>query len=1149
MIASDKMQKYFDNLKREVSRLYSVAQKARETGVDAELKVEVSLAENMAERVVGLISVVAPQIVGSGVVERIMELEKEYGSLDWRVALKISEELAQEKFCKFKDRKEAIEVGIRTGFAYVTVGVVSSPLDGIVNIDFKKRVDGSGEYLCLNFAGPIRNAGGTAAAVCVIIADYVRKAMGVAAYDCQPDEVRRAVTELRDYHERVTNLQYVPSEEELDFLMKNLCVEVSGDASEVIEVSNYKNLPRIPTNNIRSGYCLVLSSCIPLKAPKLWKQLSIWGKEFNLEQWNFLEEFLKIQKKSKSAGAKSQSTEKLAPDFTYIKDLVAGRPVLGYPLRSGGFRLRYGRSRVSGFSAQSIHPATMYVLNQYVATGTQLKTERPGKAASMTSCDTVEGPVVRLNDGSVLRLESLDDAKRVQSQVKEIIYLGDVLVSYGDFLNRAHSLIPVGYCEEWWVQEVKKAIDSGAKIEGVSKERLDSLLANYLFEKPSAKEAVEIANGSNTPLHPSFTLFWSQVSVDDFKKFIDWFARGKVFTSESGVEKIVLPVEAAKRVLEVLGCPHLCVNQEFVVLEKEFATILVSLFELIDKNPGEILEKVVGERTLDVVNSVCSIKQRDKAGTFVGTRMGRPEKAKQRDIQGSPHVLFPVGDEGGRLKSFQSALGVGKVTAQFASFVCKKCNAQTVFPICEVCGERTEHKPFEGRMPERSVPIKHYFDTVLKQMGISHYPELIKGVRGTINPERFVEYLGKGILRARYDVHVYKDGTTRYDMTQLPITHFKPVEVGTSVERLVELGYDVDVKGAPLVSDSQILELKPQDIILPQCEESPDIGCGDVLLNCAKFVDDELELLYKQERIMNAKSIKDLAGHLTIVLAPHTSAGIIGRIVGFSKTQGLFAHPLLHAATRRDCDGDEACVILMMDALLNFSKKFLPESRGSTMDTPLVLTSVLTPSEVDDMAFDVDIEWQYPLALYEAALEFKMPWDVKLKQIKGCLGKPEQYEGMGFTHDCTDIGETVRCSAYKTLPSMEDKLKGQMDLAEKCRSVEESDVARLVIEKHFLKDTKGNLRKFSMQEFRCVGCNTKFRRPPLIGKCTSCSGKIIFTISEGSVVKYLEPTESLAKKYNVPDYLKETIELLRNRIEGVFGKEAEKQTGLGAWFG
>jgi len=219
------------------------------------------------------------------------------------------------------------------------------------------------------------------------------------------------------------------------------------------------------------------------------------------------------------------------------------------------------------------------------------------------------------------------------------------------------------------------------------------------------------------------------------------------------------------------------------------------------------------------------------------------------------------------------------------------------------------------------------------------------------------------------------------------------------------------------------------------------------------------------------------------------------------------------------------------------------------MDTPLVLTSVLTPSEVDDMAFDVDIAWKYPLELYEAALNYKMPWEVKIPQIKGCLGKPEQYEKMGFTHDITNLNLTVRCSAYKTLPSMEEKLRGQMDLAEKLRSVDTTDVARLVIEKHFLKDTKGNLRKFSMQEFRCVNCNEKFRRPPLVGKCTKCNGKIIFTISEGSVYKYLEPTISLAKKYNVSAYLQQTIELLRVRCESVFGKEPDKQVGLGAWFG
>jgi len=258
---------------------------------------------------------------------------------------------------------------------------------------------------------------------------------------------------------------------------------------------------------------------------------------------------------------------------------------------------------------------------------------------------------------------------------------------------------------------------------------------------------------------------------------------------------------------------------------------------------------------------------------------------------------------------------------------------------------------------------------------------------------------------------------------------------------------------------------------------------------------------------------------------------------------------LANGILTRQCDGDEACVVLVMDVFLNFSKKYLPPSRGSTMDTPLVLTSVLTPSEVDDMVFDMDVASQYPIELYEASLQFKLPWEVKVSQIKSRLNKPEQYEGMMFTHDISNLNQTVRCSAYKTLPSMEDKLKGQMDIAEKLRSVDASDVARLVIEKHFLKDIKGNLRKFSMQEFRCVSCNEKFRRPPLVGKCTKCNGKIIFTVSEGSISKYLEPTISLAKKYNASPYLQQTIELLKVRLESVFGKEPDKQVNLGAWFG
>ncbi|MBN2142950.1 DNA polymerase II large subunit, partial [Candidatus Woesearchaeota archaeon] len=389
--------------------------------------------------------------------------------------------------------------------------------------------------------------------------------------------------------------------------------------------------------------------------------------------------------------------------------------------------------------------------------------------------------------------------------------------------------------------------------------------------------------------------------------------------------------------------------------------------------------------------------------------------------------------------------------------------------------------------------------------------------------------------------------TIRYDCSEIPITHFKPKEIGTSVEKLLELGYGFDIKGKPLKSEDQVLEIKPQDILLPCSPVSPEEPADEVMFRTANFVDELLEKLYKVKPFYRLKSKEDLIGHLVIGLAPHTSAGILCRILGFSKTQGFLSHPYIHAAMRRDCDGDESCFLLLMDGFLNFSKHYLPESRGSTMDAPLVLTYIVNPKEVDDMIFNMDIAWKYPLEFYEAARNYKMPWDVKIPQVSGVLGKPEQYEKMGFTHDTSDMNQGVLCSAYKLLPSMEDKLKSQMELAEKIRAVDASDVAKLVIDKHFMKDTKGNLRKFSQQEFRCIDCNEKYRRPPLVGKCTACGGRIIFTVSEGFVVKYLELSMSLGEKYHVSKYMKQTLELLKLRVESVFGKDKERQEGLGAW--
>lgn len=1162
-------QEYKQSLHEQTKKAFAVADKARKFGFDPSDTVEIQIAQNMAERVVGLVSVMAPQIIGAGITERIIELEKEYGTLDWRVSLQIALEVAQQKFCSFKDEKEAAEIGVRVGFAYATVGVVSSPLEGFVNIELKDRNDKKGKYFCLNFSGPIRNAGGTAAAQCVIIADYVRSHMGYALYDPTPEEVARCHIECDDYHERVTNLQYKPSKEESDFLMQRIPVEISGDPSEKIDVSNYKNLPRIPTNKIRSGYCLIHSSCIPLKAPKLWKQLGKWGKDFGMEHWSFLEEFVKLQKQVQAHGKKAKdSNVKITPNYTYISDLVAGRPVFGHPLRSGAFRLRYGRARTSGLSAQAIHPATMHVMRNFIASATQLKVERPGKAAAFTICDSIEGPTVKLKNGDVMYLGTEELAKQVKKDVAEVLFCGDVLICYGDFANRAHVLAPAGYCEEWWIQEVERALAaSSMTLEDLSEQTNTDFAAliKEPFQPVPFSVAALVTEKLDVPLHPRYTYYWSLITKEQLVDLLIWLTKANLQIRGNRLEKIVLPEGPEKMILETLAIPHK-VTPDHIVMEESSLPLVFQLGVKTIADIETLLESLetTSDAPLDILRK--RVPLRDKAGTFIGSRMGRPEKAKMRKMSSNPHALLPVGDQGGRLRSVQSCLEKGHMMVLAELYICRHCGKEGMYRRC-VCGQMAEpawHHPALGvvtkdkvpdnipkemvRFKQQRVPVHDILRNTLHLLKTQVYPDLIKGVRGTTGKDRSAEHLVKGLLRAKHDIFVNKDGTVRYDASEVPLTHFKPSEVRASVQKLVSLGYTHDIHGVPLTHDSQVLTLKPQDIVLPSCPDSPDERSDDVLLRVSHFID-ELLVAYGEKPFYNCRTREDLIGHLVIGLAPHTSAGTVGRIIGFSGTQGLYCHPYMHCAMRRDCDGDESCIFLLMDAFMNFSKAFLPTSRGGTMDAPLVLTTILNPAEVDDMVFDMDVATRYPIELYEASLEYKMPWEIKVEQIKKLIGTPDEDVAIGYTHPVSDINAGVLCSSYKILPSMEDKLKSQMILAEQLRCVDASDVARLVIEKHFIRDVKGNLRKFSTQQFRCVHCNKKYRRPPLKGNCVACHGKITFTISEGSVVKYLQPMESLARTYNVSPYLIQSIELTKRRVEEVFGKDSEHQTGLGSWFG
>ncbi len=303
---------------------------------------------------------------------------------------------------------------------------------------------------------------------------------------------------------------------------------------------------------------------------------------------------------------------------------------------------------------------------------------------------------------------------------------------------------------------------------------------------------------------------------------------------------------------------------------------------------------------------------------------------------------------------------------------------------------------------------------------------------------------------------------------------------------------------------------------------------------------------YKKDKILNVSTKDDLVGKLVVGLAPHTSGGTVGRIIGFSNTQGLFCHPFFHAAMRRNCDGDEAAVMLLDDMLLNFERGLLPDSRGARyMDSPLVLSAILDMNGIDSEAYNMDIVATYPNEFYEATLRYAKPSEVVIPQAKGLL--KDQLRTFFFTHDTDDINGGVNVSAYKTLETMQDKVFAEMALEEKIRAVDLVDIARIIIDKHFIKDIKGNLRRFGTEEFRCSKCSHRFTRAPLLGKCTRCGGNLVLTSSEGNVKKYLKISIDIAEKYAVPTYLKNELYLLKSEIDAIFGETINKQLSLAAF--
>ena len=704
--------------------------------------------------------------------------------------------------------------------------------------------------------------------------------------------------------------------------------------------------------------------------------------------------------------------------------------------------------------------------------------------------------------------------------VVEILFLGDMLVAFGEFLRNNQPLFPSGWCEEWWIQLLMRS-------ENFDSENTDLDLHKLEYEYLTAKEAFELSEKYDIPLHPKYTYCYNDVTIKDLNSLIELIEQGKSTFSED--EGMKLDLSYQKRILEIIGVPHL-VRDNKIIIDKDHS------YSLIKTLTQKLPEK---ETTLEALNEISKIKIINKAPAYIGTRVGRPEKSKERLMRPAPHGLIPIGNNGGSRRLVATAAKKGSIKVDISRRKCTNpdCGISSFGSLCPKCGSPTEM----GNPSLKTIPLAAMLKKASDNVKVRRVDE-VKGVVGMISESKLPEPIEKGILRAKHEVFTFKDGTIRHDSTDLPLTHFIPSEIGVTVEKLLEMGYEKDCYGNPIENEDQIIELKVQDIVISD-------NCGEYLLRTAQFIDDELERYYHMDTFYNVKEKSDLIGHLVAGLAPHTSAGVLGRIVGFTKALGCYAHPYFHSAKRRNCDSDEDAVMLLLDALINFSKSYLPNTRGGSMDAPLVLSSRIDPEEIDDESHNLDIFDRFPVEFYEETYTPHKPAEVLeyIDNVEMHLGTPQQYEGLMFSHHTSSIHAGPTVCLYKRLPSMREKVEAQIALAENIRAVDQRGVVERVLSSHFLPDIMGNSRAFSKQKVRCPKCGAKYRRIPLTGKC-SCGGNLILSVSKGSVTKYLEISQELVNRYPVSHYLRQRLEIQEYGINSLFESDKSKQSSLDIFF-
>ena len=197
------------------------------------------------------------------------------------------------------------------------------------------------------------------------------------------------------------------------------------------------------------------------------------------------------------------------------------------------------------------------------------------------------------------------------------------------FRSNNAQLIPTGYVEEYWLEELEQKIHQYEAKE----------LGEFLTKTPTLEEALEISLNFQIPLHPKYLFYWEQISPAELEPLL------KPLKVED--DTITYP-KAVKPILEKIGVPH-NVSEDVVILKEMEAEVF---YQLLLSNQIKIDET---SSVPQIITAETGVKIKPKFSASIGVRIGRPEKAAARLMKPPVHTLFPIGDKGGMTRDLLKA--------------------------------------------------------------------------------------------------------------------------------------------------------------------------------------------------------------------------------------------------------------------------------------------------------------------------------------------------------------------------------------------------------------------------------------------------------------------------------------------------------------